>query len=70
MDLERGIGVRAPSIYFRERASDFVWVPHAKRMHHVRIDLKITFFSLLPPQIPPVPTVFNSGSAPVLDPGV
>ena len=39
---------RAPSIFCRDRASDFVWVPQAKRMHQiVRIDFENCHFSLL-----------------------
>ena len=55
-DLEGG------SIFGRDRAPDFVWVPQAKRMHQiVRIDLQ--FFSASewahPPQTPPVPIGAN-----------
>ena len=53
---------RAPSIFCRDRAPDFVWAPRAKRMHQiVWIDFENYNFSLLlrghiPPQTPPVST--------------
>ena len=35
-DLEGGAQVaRAPSIFGRDRASDFVWAPQAKSMHQI-----------------------------------
>ena len=71
-DFEGGTPGARPSIFGRDRASDFVWAPQAKRMHQiVRIDLQ--FFSASegthPPQTLPVPigakvlSVLNLGSS-------
>ena len=61
-DLEGTHPARTPSIFCRDKAPDFVWVPQAKRMHQiVRIDFEnCNFSSLLRGHIPlrhnPVPT--------------
>ena len=53
-DLEGGASACAPSIFCRDKAPDFVWVPQAKRMHQiVGIDFEnCNFSSLLRGHIP------------------